>query len=96
MALEFVIYSLAAVGLICILRSVCDILLLGFLHAEECAELYLFLDGRAPGAEHLLRAAHRARRAFLPGLPVVFIDTGEGCASLRRLAGELDMEYFGM
>lgn len=95
MVFDWIIGMLAAVGFICILRSIYDILCSGFPRAGSCAELYLFLDGRDPGAEQLLRTAHRVRRVFLPGLPVIFIDTGEGCEALRQLAGQLDIEYFG-
>lgn len=95
MLFQWVMGILAAIGFICILRSGYDILCSGYPRAGEHAELYLFIDGHAPGAEQLLRAAHRARRVFLPGLPVVLIDTGEGCEALRQLAGQLDIEYFG-
>jgi len=93
MALDFLIYSLAAVGFVCILWAIYGILLSGLPQAKECAELYLFLDGHSPGAEHLLRAAYHARQRFLPGLPVTFIDTGEGCEPLKQLAGKLDIDY---
>ena len=95
MLFEWIVGILAAVGLICILRSGYDILCAGCPRAGEHAELYLYLDGREPGAEQLLRAAHRARAVFLPGMPIVWIDTGAGCGPLRRLAERLDMEYFG-
>ena len=96
MVLEIFIYSLAAVGFICILWAIYGILFSGFPRAEGCAELYLFLDSRDPGAEQLLRAATRARRTFLKGMPVLFIDTGDGCEALERLASELDIDYFVM
>lgn len=94
MVFDFVLGTLAAVGLACILRSVYGLLFAGALRTGDCAELYLFLDGASPRAEQLLRAAHRARRECLPGIPVVFIDTGEGCEPLRQLAGQLGIEYF--
>ncbi len=96
MILECITGILAAIGFICILRSVYDILCKGYPRAGDHAELYLFIDGGDPGAEQLLRAAHRARSAFLPDMPVVFIDTGEGSEALRSLAGRLDIEYFGI
>lgn len=92
---EWIVGILAVVGFICILRSGYDILCTGVLRAGDHAELYLFIDGSDPGAEQLLRAAHRARCTFLPGLPVVLIDTGKGSEALRRLAGQLDIESFG-
>lgn len=94
MFIEFLIYTLAAVGCICILHAIYDILFLGFLRASDCAELYLYADGRDPRAEQLLRTAARARRAYLPGMPVIFIDTGEGSDALRGLAAQMDIAYY--
>ncbi|RKJ75807.1 hypothetical protein D7X33_16110 [Butyricicoccus sp. 1XD8-22] len=94
MVFNFIVGTLAAVGLACILWSVYGLLFAGFPRAGDCAELYLYLDGASPRAEQLLRTAHRARREYLPGIPIVFIDTGEGCEPLRQLAAQLGIEYF--
>lgn len=85
--------ALAAVGFICILWVIYGILFLGFPFAGRHALLYLFCDGRDPRAEHLLRAADRARRVFLRGAPIVFVDCSGACPALRNLARSLEIEY---
>lgn len=92
--MEFLIYTLAAVGCICILRAVYDILFLGFMRVSDCAELYLYADGQDPRAEQLLHTAAKARHVYLSGMPVIFIDTGKGSDGLRQLAKQMDIEYF--
>lgn len=91
--MNVLIDALAAVGFICILCAIYGILFLGFPFAGHHALLFLFCDGHDPRAEHLLRAADRARRASLKGLPIVFVDLGKENRSLRRLAGNLGIDY---
>lgn len=91
--MNVLIDALAAVGFICILWVIYGILFLGFPFAGGHALLYLFCDGRDPRAEHLLRAAARARRAFLRGAPIVFVELGGICPALQNLARSLEIKY---
>lgn len=92
--MNVMIDALAAVGFICILWVIYGILFLGVPFAGRHALLYLFCDGRGARAEHLLRAAARARDIFLRGARVVFVDLGGACPALQNLARSLGIEYF--
>lgn len=85
--------ALAAVGLICIFWAIYGILFAGRFSAEGRALLCLFCEGGAPEAEHLLRAASRARRTFLSGMPIVLIELGGGTRPLQSLAERFGIEY---
>lgn len=67
---------LAAAGLICILKTVYDIIFHSTVCVREKAELYVYLDRDSSEAEQLLRQIDQARRSFLPGLTVIWVDTG--------------------
>lgn len=62
---------LAAAGLICILKTVYDIIFHSTVCVRGKAELYLYLDGSAAEAEQLMRQVRLARRTYLPGLTVI-------------------------
>ena len=74
---ECVVGTLAAVGLICILKSVYDIIVTDYMTAETDAELFLYGNGRDPRTRRLLRAVWQARCHAMPTLEIVFIETGE-------------------
>ncbi|WP_370813289.1 hypothetical protein [Butyricicoccus pullicaecorum] len=67
---------LAAAGLICILKTVYDIIFHSTVCVRGKAELYLYLDPDSAEAEQLLRQIDQAKRTFLPGLTVIWVDTG--------------------
>lgn len=67
---------LAAAGLICILKTVYDIIFHSTVCVRGRAELYLYLDPHSAEAEQLLRQIDQAKRTFLPGLTVIWVDTG--------------------
>ena len=67
---------LAAAGLICILKTVYDIIFHSTVCVRGQAELYLYLDPDSAEAEQLLRQIDQAKRTFLPGLTVIWVDTG--------------------
>lgn len=75
--LECVIGTLAAVGFICILKAIYDIIMASYAHTEQPATLFLSGDGNSPASEHLLLAAEQARRLYLPGMEIVFLELGE-------------------
>lgn len=72
---QCVIGTLAAAGLICILKTVYDIIF----HRAVCmrgkAELYLYLEQDSAGAEPIRYQVEQARQTFLPGLTVIWVDT---------------------
>ncbi len=72
--LECVIGTLAAVGFICILKGVYDIIMTSYARTGQPATLYLSGDGASPDCEHLLLAAEQARRLYLPGMEIVFLE----------------------
>ena len=71
---ECVIGALAAAGLICILKTVYDIIFHSTVCVRGKAELYLYLEGGAAETEQLMRQVRLARRTYLPGLTVIPID----------------------
>lgn len=75
--MECVVGTLAAVGLICILKTVYDIIMTDYYSAVGRAELFLYGRGADPDSERLLCAAEQARRLYLPGLAITFVETGE-------------------
>lgn len=71
---ECVLGTLAAVGFICILKGIYDIIITSYARTEERATLYLSGDGTSPSSERMLLAAEQARRAYLPHMQIVFIE----------------------
>lgn len=72
---QSVIGGLAAVGFICILRAMCDIIYMKYYRVQECAELYISADGSDVRVLHLLGAAVHVRKVFLKGVQITFVDT---------------------
>lgn len=86
--MECIIGTLAAVGFICILKGVYDIIMTSYARTGQPATLYLSGDGASPDCEHLLLAAEQARRLYLPGMEIVFLETG-GTTEEEPLAARL-------
>ncbi len=74
---ECVIGTLAAVGFICILKGIYDIIMTGYARTDAPATLYLSGDGTSPDSERLLLAAEQARRLYLPRMEIVFLELGD-------------------
>ena len=98
--LECVVGTLAAVGLICILKAVYDIIMATYTRAEGSATLVLKGDGSLPESERLLLAA--AAGAPLYDEDVVehaaITEMAERVVSLGPLAGlaayDIDNDYY--
>lgn len=75
--LQCIIGTLAAVGLVCILKAVYDIIFTGYLRTDGQHELFLYGCGTDPACEQLLATAAQVRRLYLPGLCIVFVENGE-------------------
>ena len=75
--LQCIIGTLAAVGLVCILKAVYDIIFTGYLRTEGQHELFLYGCGTDPATEQLIAAAVQTRRQYFPALAVVFVENGE-------------------
>lgn len=95
-AAECILGTLAAVGFICILKGIYDIIMMSYARAAESATLYLRGDGTAPSSERLLLAAEQAQRIYLPRMRIVFVeenteDAGENLAA--RLAARRGIIY---
>lgn len=75
--LECVIGIFAAVGLICILKAVYDIIFTGYFRTDGQTELFLYASGTDPKVEQLIATAAQIRRMYLPALIVVFVENGE-------------------
>lgn len=95
--LECLIGMLAAVGFICILKAVYDIIFTGYLRTDEQSELFLYGCGTDPRTEQLLNTAAQVRRLYLPGLSVIFIENGEADPEkfnyAKVLCARRNMEY---
>lgn len=76
--LECIIGTLAAVGLVCILKAVYDIIFTGYLRTDGACELFLYGDGTDPKAEQMLNTAMQVRRLYYPSLAIIFVDNGDG------------------
>ena len=75
---ECVVGTLAAVGLICILNSLYDIIVTDYMTAQVGAELFLYGDGRDPRTQRLLHAALQTRAHMMPELEIIFVEQGAG------------------
>lgn len=90
---QCVLGTLAAVGLICILKTVYDIIVPG-LPADGRAELFLYGDGSDARSLALLESAERLRRQLLPAMTIVFVDTAPTAAeAAARAAARYGMGY---
>ena len=83
---ECVIGTLAAVGLICILKSLYDIIVTDYLTDGVRVELLLYGDGGDPHLGRLLRAVLRPRGDPVRIAEIYFVDLGNGEAVCEELA----------
>lgn len=74
---ECVIGTLAAVGLICILKSLYDIIVIDYITAELCVELFVYGDGHDPRTRRLLHTLAELRDRRMPALEIVFIESSK-------------------
>lgn len=94
--LECIIGTLAAIGFICILKGVYDIIMTSYARTGQPATLYLSGDGASPASEHLLLAAEQAKRLYLPGMEIVFLELGDsadGETLVARIAARRGITY---
>ncbi len=92
--LECVIGTLASVGLICILKAIYDIIRANYARVNASATLILKADGTAPDSERLLLAAREARRLYLPGLKIVFLEQAQtGPTIAAQVAARCHITY---
>lgn len=95
--LECVIGTLAAIGFICILKAVYDIIFTGYSRSMGACELYLYGKGADPETERLLCAACEIRKLYLPRLAIIFVEEGgpeeEQPNYARALCARRDIEY---
>lgn len=95
--MECVIGILAAAGLICFLKAVCDIIFTDYLRQGIEAELYLFADGTDPRTEDLLYAVEQIRTAYFPALKAIWIENGEhdtGYSYAAHLCQKYQTDYY--
>lgn len=93
---ECIFGTLAAIGFICILKGVYDIIMTSYARAKEPATLYLSGDGTSLESEHMLLAAEQARRVYLPHMEIVFIERNadvQGESLVARLAARRGITY---
>lgn len=91
---ECLIGTLAAVGLICILKTVYDIIMTGYYTTGGRVELFLYGEGSAPENERLLCAAEQVKRLYLPTAAITFIDLGvQQSEVLEALAARRGVTY---
>ncbi len=74
---QCIIGTLAAIGFICILKMGYDIIFNSMVCPKGKAVLYLYAPQEEIEARQLLRLAVLARRIYLPGMQIYWIDTGE-------------------
>lgn len=86
---ETLLGTLAAVGIICIMRSVYDIICIGFLRRHDCAELYLYGDENLAQCEQMMRAAIQMKWQYVPGMTIVFIDTSGNNREILQKNGRI-------
>ena len=95
--LQCMIGALAAVGFICILKAVYDIIFTGYYRAAGRSELFLYGCGSDPKTEQLLNTAEQVRRLYLPGLSIIFVENGDADPErfnyAKSIAERRDMEY---
>ena len=75
---ECVVGTLAAVGLICILKAVYDIIVTEYITAGLSVELFVYGDGYDPRTVRLLQTLARLRGKRMPGLEIFFIERRTG------------------
>ena len=73
---QCIIGTLAAIGFICILKMGYDIIFNSMVCPKGKAVLYLYAPKEDIEAKQLLRLAILARRTYLPGMMIYWIDPG--------------------
>ena len=86
---QCIIGTLAAIGFICILKTVYDIIITGSLAAWGRAALYLYGDGADERCATLIEAAEQMRRLYLPSMEIVFVETGDAPPEAQNYAARL-------
>ena len=86
---QCIIGTLAAIGFICILKTVYDIIFTGSLAAWGRAALYLYGDGADERCATLIEAAEQIRRLYLPSMEIVFVETGDAPPEAQNYAARL-------
>lgn len=74
---QCIIGTFAAIGFICILKTGYDIIFNSMVCPRGKAVLYVYAPKEEAQTEQLLRQAVLARRAYLPGMVIYWIDTGK-------------------
>ncbi|WP_031472946.1 hypothetical protein [Agathobaculum desmolans] len=92
---QSVLAVLAAVGFYSILHEIYEWIAAYMLRRDGTAELTLYGDGCDAAAEQWIRAAVHVRRQFLPGLSIIFVETGSGKGQniAKHLAARQDIMY---
>lgn len=95
--LDCVIGGLAAIGFICILKEVYDIIFTDYLRTDIRGELFLFSSGTDPKTEQVLNAAEQVRKRYMPKLAIIFVENGDADPDdfnyAQSIAARRDMEY---
>ncbi len=74
---QCIIGTFAAIGFICILKMGYDIIFNSMVCPKGKAVLYIYAPKEDAQTEQLLRQAVLARRAYLPGMVIYWLDTGK-------------------
>lgn len=90
---QCVIGTLAAIGFICILKMGYDIIFNSMVCPKGKAVLYLYAPKEDAQTEQLLRQAVLARRAYLPGMMIYWIDTGEQMAEPPDIGDRIEQDH---
>lgn len=90
---QCVIGTLAAIGFICILKMGYDIIFNSMVCPKGKAVLYLYAPKEDAQTEQLLRQAVLARRAYLPGMMIYWIDTGEQMAEPPDIGDYIEQDH---
>lgn len=95
--LECAIGALAAIGFICILKGIYDIILTDYLRTDTRCELSLYGCGTDPKTEQLLNTVEEIHRKYLPKVVVIFYEDGSADPDsynfARALAARRNVEY---
>lgn len=95
--MEIIIGTLAAVGGICILKSVYDIIFIDPIFKNCNARMTLVADGHSADTELILRAAQQVKKLYFPGMRIVFVDNceqpAEGYNYAQKFSESFNIDY---